>query len=210
MIDGALGDAQQVRQRRLAPEHLADHQVALNCLAPLAQADVLFRHNHGWHANAKAEIVSRKKYASAEDSYKSALGARIRSVRGENSQEWLAKILGVSTSRVSEWEGGKKEPRAGTLTKVAAATGCDLAWLVRGDYPIRHLTTQAAAEVPSPWPIIPRELEGDRRLEKAAQDLIYLLQHGDAEELAAILKNIEVFARDTRARLEPKRRRRAG
>lgn len=141
---------------------------------------------------------------------KAALGARIRAARGDRPQSWLAGELGQRHTAISQWERGVRTPKPSTLVQIAQATGCDLTWLLRGDYQIRHLPSPTVAEVPSPWPVVPRDLQGDPRLERAAQDLIYLLQHGEADELTAILKNIEVFARDTRARLEPKRRRRAG
>jgi len=57
---------------------------------------------------------------------------------------------------------------------------------------------------------VPPELEGDRRLERASRELMEVLLHGESDDVAALLKNIEVFARDARARQEPKRRRRAG
>jgi len=158
--------------------------------------------------------MSSKKYENLELPYKSALGARIRAARlagGEKrTQQWLADLLAIPKSRISEWETGKWSPQAETLMKIATATGCDPAWLLRGDYQVRQLPAPAVAEPPPVWPGVPPELEGDRRLEKAARELMEVLLHAERDDVAALLKNIEVFARDARAHQEPKRRRRAG
>lgn len=68
----------------------------------------------------------------------------------------------------------------------------------------------AVAEAASPWPGIPQGLQDDQRLEKAARELMEVLLHAEADGVAALLKNIEIFARDAMARIEPKRRCRVG
>lgn len=213
MTHHALSHSQDARQLGLAHQRCLDRDLPLISLAPLCQLDVLSGKHYDRHSTETTDSVSRRKSEKTDRGYKTALGARIRQAReaADLSQAALARALNQrSNSLVSDWEQGNVEPQASTILEVARILRCDPAWLLQGDYQIRHLPSRAAAETPSPWPVIPQELQGDARLEKAAQDLIYLLQHGEADELTAILKNIEVFARDTRARLEPKRRRRAG
>ena len=210
MIHGGPIDSQQTRHSSLGTKDFLDHQVALNSLAPLGQLDIVSGKHDEWHTKRNRFALSSKKSRNSDIQEKTALGARIRVARGDRPQSWLASGLGQRHTAISQWERGVRTPKPTTLVQIAQATGCDLAWLLRGDYQVRTLPSPAAAETPSLWPKVPQELQGDPRLERAAQDLIYLLQHGEAEELTAILKNIEVFARDTRARLEPKRRRRAG
>ena len=154
--------------------------------------------------------MSSKKSGKPQPGEILALGARIRVARRGRSQKWLAGLLGVDKSRISEYERGLHDPGSTRLERIAEATGCDLIWLLRGDYQVRQLMAPAVAENPPAWRAVPPELEGDRRLEKAARELMEVLLHGESDDVAALLKNIEVFARDARARQEPKRRRRAG
>lgn len=62
------------------------------------------------------------------------LHTRIRHarLRAELSIRELASELGVSHSTVGHWETGKHAPSVKSLTKIAAVTRADLAWLASG------------------------------------------------------------------------------
>ena len=55
------------------------------------------------------------------DDLKDTIGSNIRSLRGIHNETStsLAKTLGVSQSTISDWENGKKMPRAGAIEKMA-------------------------------------------------------------------------------------------
>ena len=156
--------------------------------------------------------MSSKKSGKPQHANLRLLGQRIRSARGQRSQGWLANILGVDKGRVSEWERGEAEARASTIIRISDVTGCDLAWLLRGDEasPGGSVTGARVQDVAPVYDRIPVDLRGDDRLSKAIDELVDVLRGAERAEVDALLKNIEVFARDARARLGRRRRRRVG
>jgi len=210
LIDHAARYAEEARQGSLAAEHLLDDQVALISLAPLGQADIVSGKHVKRHTTRYRKSLSSRNLRPRKAHEKTALGARIKAALRGRSQVWLARAINKTESEISLWIKGKRVPEAENLEAIASATGCDLAWLLRGGYQVGDVPAQAVAEPPPAWMAIPPELDGDRRLEKAARELMEVLLHAEADDVAALLKNIEVFARDARARQEPKRRRRAG
>lgn len=63
------------------------------------------------------------------------IGENIRKAREEKniSQKELAERLGVTPPMISQYETGKRNPRAPALIKIAEAIGCDPKTLVGGD-----------------------------------------------------------------------------
>lgn len=61
-------------------------------------------------------------------------GRNVRSERERHgwSQEALGQRADLHLSEVSRLERGEREPRLGTMTKLAKALGVDLATLIRG------------------------------------------------------------------------------
>lgn len=59
----------------------------------------------------------------------------VRQARGEHTQTWLGAKAGLNYRTVSNVESdrGGSGPTVGTLTKIAAALGYDLALIPRGD-----------------------------------------------------------------------------
>lgn len=156
--------------------------------------------------------MSRKKSGKPQQLELRLLGQRIRTARHQRSQGWLAQILGVDKGRISEWERGEAEPRASTLLRIAEITGCDLAWLLRGDEALSAEPPAGARaqDVAAVYARVPEDLRSDDRLWKAINELVDVLRGGEPEEIVALLKNIEVFAQTARQRLKPEKRRRAG
>lgn len=51
----------------------------------------------------------------------SELGERLRDLRGDRSQKWLADLIGVSTALVSSWESGRAVPPSKRLVAIVEA-----------------------------------------------------------------------------------------
>jgi transcriptional regulator with XRE-family HTH domain len=62
------------------------------------------------------------------------IGARIRTARREKgwTQEALADAVGVSRSAVAQWETDRAGQVTGNLTRIAAALGTNVEWLMHG------------------------------------------------------------------------------
>jgi transcriptional regulator with XRE-family HTH domain len=62
------------------------------------------------------------------------IGARIRAARREKgwTQEALAEAVGVSRSAVAQWETDRAGQVTGNLTRIAAALGANVEWLMHG------------------------------------------------------------------------------
>jgi transcriptional regulator with XRE-family HTH domain len=54
------------------------------------------------------------------------VAARLRELRGAESQESFARRIGVEQTQVSGWEAGKSMPGLENLIRIKAATGADL------------------------------------------------------------------------------------
>lgn|GEM_PF-4433536 len=67
------------------------------------------------------------------EAFKTALGQRLRRIRGERTQQEFAQLLGTLPVRLSEYERGVTEPRAEFLKRFAQITGCRSDWLLTGD-----------------------------------------------------------------------------
>jgi len=66
------------------------------------------------------------------------IGARIKQAReaAGMTQQQLADELGVlayGTQRVSQWESGRRVPKADALMRIARITGVTIEWLMNGD-----------------------------------------------------------------------------
>jgi transcriptional regulator with XRE-family HTH domain len=63
------------------------------------------------------------------------IGTRIRSVRRERglTQDDLAEQVGVSRSAVAQWETGRTGQVTGNLSRIAAALGVAVEYLMEGD-----------------------------------------------------------------------------
>lgn len=73
---------------------------------------------------------------SSKKIVKSEIGARIKKARGRNNQREFAKILGFSSSYLSEVESGKTKPSLELLVKISQYTKHNLHWLVTGEGPV--------------------------------------------------------------------------
>ncbi len=60
------------------------------------------------------------------------IGQRIRELRGKSTQEEFAKELGVSQAQLSKYELGQSAPPLGFLTKLRAARGKTVDWILKG------------------------------------------------------------------------------
>lgn len=61
---------------------------------------------------------------------KTSLGERLRELRGNSSQDSVAKLFGVKQPSYSSWETGRKEPSLGTLVAIAEHFGVSTDWLL--------------------------------------------------------------------------------
>jgi transcriptional regulator with XRE-family HTH domain len=63
------------------------------------------------------------------------IAARIRAARSDRSltQDGLARHVGVSRSAVAQWETGRTGQITGNLSRIAAALGVGVEYLVHGD-----------------------------------------------------------------------------
>jgi len=73
---------------------------------------------------------------SSKKIVKSELGGRIKQVRGRENQREFAKMLGFSSSYLSEVESGKTKPSLELLLKISQFTRYSLHWLVTGEGPM--------------------------------------------------------------------------
>jgi len=73
---------------------------------------------------------------SSKKIVKSEIGGRIKKARGRDNQREFAKILGFSTSYLSEVESGKTKPSLELLVKISQLTKYSLHWLVTGEGPM--------------------------------------------------------------------------
>jgi phage repressor protein C with HTH and peptisase S24 domain len=81
---------------------------------------------------------------SSKKIVKSEIGNRIRSVRGPNAQKEFAKILGFSSSYLSEVESGKTKSSLELLIRISEITNCSLHWLLTGEGTM-HLRSSESA-----------------------------------------------------------------
>ncbi len=63
---------------------------------------------------------------------KSAIGARIRQVRGDMTQKEFSDRLGIGRTSVVRYEAGERSPDADFITKAYAVLGVDAIWLLTG------------------------------------------------------------------------------
>jgi transcriptional regulator with XRE-family HTH domain len=61
-----------------------------------------------------------------------AIGLRIREIRGEIFQEELAKYLGISQGQLSKLERGKLAPTAEVLVRLVERFGKTSDWILKG------------------------------------------------------------------------------
>jgi len=60
------------------------------------------------------------------------IGARIRAVRGQDSQEAFASVLGISKGSLGFYERGENLPNAEVISKICSIKGVSADWLVLG------------------------------------------------------------------------------
>lgn len=60
------------------------------------------------------------------------LGKRLKDLRGNRTQEDVAKIIGISRARYSHYENGRSEPDTDTLQKIADFYQVSIDWLLTG------------------------------------------------------------------------------
>jgi len=58
------------------------------------------------------------------------IGNRLRSLRGQNSQVSMAKVMGVSQSCWQAWETGKNEPSVTMIHDICTRFNCSSDWLL--------------------------------------------------------------------------------
>ena len=63
----------------------------------------------------------------------SEIGNRIKQIRGKDTQKEFAKILGFSSSYLSEVESGKTKPSLELLVRISQIANCSLHWLLTGE-----------------------------------------------------------------------------
>lgn len=63
------------------------------------------------------------------------IGARIRAVRGQDSQEAFASVLGISKGSLGFYERGENLPNAEVISKICSLKGVSADWLVLGKGP---------------------------------------------------------------------------
>jgi transcriptional regulator with XRE-family HTH domain len=70
------------------------------------------------------------------------VGARIRALRlaGELTQEQLAAACGVSRSAVAQWETDRAGQLRGNISRIAAALGASVEFVLEGERPPSGLT----------------------------------------------------------------------
>ncbi len=61
-----------------------------------------------------------------------AIGARVRELRGDILQEELSVYLGISQGQLSKIERGKVSPSVEVLLRLAERFGRSIDWIVRG------------------------------------------------------------------------------
>lgn len=160
--------------------------------------------------------MSREKSKYSERSYLIELGARIRIARGDRSQQWLAEIVGVQKSQISDYELGKNSPQAIRLARIAQATGCDSAWLLLGDDPPGPLADENARYSTPPPGVTPEAWSAIQELLPQLSDIHEaqeIPQH--AERWGWIRGNMLTFGDLVRAdveahRIQKRKIRRAG
>ncbi len=67
-----------------------------------------------------------------------AIGERIRNVRGGLSQEAFAKTLSVHKITVARWEKGETRPDADALQKICEVFGINPTWLILGEGSVKQ------------------------------------------------------------------------
>jgi phage repressor protein C with HTH and peptisase S24 domain len=73
---------------------------------------------------------------SSKKIVKGEIGNRIKQVRGKNAQKEFAKMLGFSSSYLSEVESGKTKPSLELLMRISHITNYSLHWLLTGGGPM--------------------------------------------------------------------------
>lgn len=73
---------------------------------------------------------------SSKKIVKTEIGIRIKQVRGKNHQKEFAKIIGFSSSYLSEVESGKTKPSLELLIALSQITKYSLHWLLTGEGPM--------------------------------------------------------------------------
>ncbi len=81
--------------------------------------------------------MSSTKITYKASSTRSALGQRIRQLRGNRTQAAFAALLGMKQPQLARYEAGQ-QPDPPTLTKVAKACGVTVDWLLTGE-PSEHV-----------------------------------------------------------------------
>jgi transcriptional regulator with XRE-family HTH domain len=61
-----------------------------------------------------------------------AIGRRIRELRGDTLQEEFAEFLGISQGQLSKIERGKLPPSVGILLRLSARLGRSADWILKG------------------------------------------------------------------------------
>jgi phage repressor protein C with HTH and peptisase S24 domain len=73
---------------------------------------------------------------SSKKIVKSEIGNRVKQVRGKDTQKEFSKILGFSSSYLSEVESGKTKPSLELLMRISQITNYSLHWLLTGEGPM--------------------------------------------------------------------------
>jgi transcriptional regulator with XRE-family HTH domain len=60
------------------------------------------------------------------------IGRRIRELRGQVTQEELARTLGISQAQLSKYEAGQTAPPLGVLAKLTKWSGRTTDWILTG------------------------------------------------------------------------------
>lgn len=73
------------------------------------------------------------------------LGARIRSVRGDDSQEEFAKKVGISRAALANYETGRTLPKRSVLARISEVVGISNSYLLKGavrnEYELNYVVT---------------------------------------------------------------------
>jgi|UniRef100_A0A7C3LQS7 transcriptional regulator with XRE-family HTH domain len=98
-----------------------------------------------------------------------ALGARIRTLRGNMSQTAFAELLGISQEDISRYESGQRVPSVAFLVRLSGIHKVSLDWLVMGEADSGELVAQ---EKESSLPQERRLIENFRQLGRKDRTLI--------------------------------------
>jgi DNA-binding transcriptional regulator YiaG len=89
------------------------------------------KNTHKKH-NVKGKMRGRPRRSESEIDL-SAIGERVRKLRGQITQEEFARTLGISQAQLSKYELGQSAIPLGVLTKLSRKYGSTADWILTGD-----------------------------------------------------------------------------